>query len=59
MVRRHSELKSNQKEALIVLISHKKSLSGQQYKTFKGQILKGDVEGFERGLERVLARKEQ
>ena len=32
-------------------------LSKQQYKTFKGQILSGDIEGFRKGLFKVAKRK--
>lgn len=58
-MKKHAELKRNQKDALIVLLSHRKNLDRQEYKTLKGQIYKGDVAGFEKGLEKVLARKER
>ena len=32
-------------------------LTKQQYKTFKGQILSGDIEGFRKGLFKVARRK--
>jgi hypothetical protein len=32
-------------------------LTKQQYKTFKGQILSGDIEGFRKGLFKVAKRK--
>lgn len=33
-------------------ISHK--LSPQQYNTFKGQILKGNIQGFYKGVSKIL-----
>ena len=36
-------------------ISHK--LSPQQYRTFRGQILKGDIEGFYKGTSKLLKNK--
>ena len=32
-------------------------LTKQQYKTFKGQILSGDIEGFRKGLFNVIKRQ--
>ena len=58
-MKKHGELKRNQKEALVTLMSHRKDLTKQEYRTFKGLIYKGDVAGFYKGLEKVLARKEQ
>lgn len=37
-----------------LLNQHKKRLTKQQYKTFKGQILAGDIQGFYKGLPKVL-----
>ncbi len=37
-------------------ISHK--LSPQQYRTFKGQILKGDIEGFYKGISKLFSNYE-
>ena len=37
-------------------ISHK--LSPQQYKTFRGQILKGDIEGFYKGVKNLFSNHE-
>lgn len=34
-------------------------LTKQQYKTFKGQILKGDIEGFRKGLFKVALRNKR
>ena len=32
-------------------------LTKQQYKTFKGQILSGDIEGFRKGLFKIAKRR--
>ncbi len=40
-----------------LLKANKKSLSVQQYKTIKGQALKGNVADVRRGLHRVLMRR--
>lgn len=40
--------------SLILLKQYKSRLTKQQYKTFKGQILKGDFVGFKKGLKKVL-----
>ena len=58
-MKKHAELKRGQKDALIVLLSHKSKLTRQEYRTFKGLIYKGDIAGFKKGLEKVLGRKEQ
>lgn len=42
--------------ALKLLEKYKSSLSKQQYKTFRGQIKAGDIEGFRRGLSRKFNR---
>lgn len=42
------------KEYIKLLKQHKFEITKQQYKTFKGQILSGDVEGFKKGLKKVL-----
>lgn len=47
-----------QKEALVDLLAYKGKLTRQEYKTFKGQIYSGNVQGFRKGLEKVIARKE-
>jgi hypothetical protein len=39
--------------ALKLLKSRKNELTAQQYRTFRGQILSGDVEGFIKGLQKV------
>lgn len=38
------------KQCFKLLNDYKGRLTKQQYKTFKGQILKGDIEGFRKGL---------
>ena len=38
------------KNCFILLREYRDRLTKQQYKTFKGQILKGDIEGFRKGL---------
>ena len=38
------------KNCFILLREYRYKLTKQQYKTFKGQILKGDIEGFRKGL---------
>ena len=37
-------------EAFKLLKEYKNILTKQQYKTLKGQILKGDIQGFRKGL---------
>ena len=41
-------------ESMKLLKKYKYKLSEQQYKTFKGQILSGDIDGFKKGLKKVL-----
>lgn len=48
-----------QKEALTTLLAYRGKLTRQQYRTFKGQIEAGDVEGFRKGLEKVLKGKSE
>lgn len=38
------------KECFKLLKDYKYRLTKQQYRTFKGQILSGDIEGFRKGL---------
>ena len=38
------------KQCFLLLNDYKYRLTKQQKKTFKGQILKGDIEGFKKGL---------
>jgi hypothetical protein len=47
------ELKQN----FILLKEYKHRLTRQQFKTFKGQILHGDIEGFRKGLFNVIKRE--
>lgn len=42
------------KDYFKLLNQYKKQLTKQQYKTFKGQILAGDLKGFVKGLHKVL-----
>ena len=53
----YSELKKRRKEAANVLLAHKGELSRHEYRTLKGQIYKGDFEGFSKGLETLMRRK--
>lgn len=43
-------------KALCDLKRERAKLTPQQYRTLKGQILAGDVEGAEKGLQRLLKR---
>lgn len=42
--------------ALYDLKRHKDRLTPQQFRTLKGQILAGDVAGYEKGLQKILRR---
>lgn len=44
-------------EAFKLLKSYGYRISKQQYRTFKGQILAGDIEGFRKGLFNVIKNK--
>lgn len=44
------------KKNMILLNQYGKYITKQQYKTFKGQILNGDIEGFRKGLFKVKQR---
>lgn len=44
----------NAKYALGYLLNHKRSLTRQQFKTLRGQILAGDPAGAMKGLQRIL-----
>lgn len=50
------QMTREQKEAYVALLAYRRSLTRQEVKTFKGQILAGDVDGFHKGLEKVLRR---
>ena len=41
----------------MLLNEYKNRLTRQQYKTFKGQILSGDIEGFRKGLFNVIKKQ--
>jgi len=42
------------KQSLLLLKECKDRLTKQQYNTLKGQILKGDIRGFRKGLFNIL-----
>lgn len=44
--------------ALIMLKRNRKHLSRQQYKTLRGQVLSGNVEGALKGLRTIFDRRE-
>ena len=46
-------------QALDRLYNNKSILTYQQYRTLKGQIRAGDLDGFNRGLDRLIAKKER
>lgn len=41
-------------ESLKLLKDYKYRITKQQYKTFKGQILSGNIEGFKKGLFKII-----
>ena len=43
-----------EKQCFWLLNSYKYRLTKQQYKTFKGQILAGDYDGFKKGIARLI-----
>lgn len=43
-------------QAFKTLRNNKHYLTKQQFKTFKGQILAGDIDGFNKGLKRLLVK---
>ena len=43
-------------KALIALRKERSNLTSQQFRTLKGQILAGDVDGAKKGLQRLLRR---
>lgn len=45
------------KESIDLLKQYKSKLNKHQYMTFKGQILKGDIQGFRKGLFRTVLKK--
>ncbi len=50
-------LTSDQKKAMADLKNNKGRLTVQQYRTIKGQILAGDTVGAERGMKKLLDRR--
>lgn len=51
-------METKDQQALNKLYENKNVLTYQQYRTFKGQIKAGDIEGFNKGLDRILREKE-
>jgi hypothetical protein len=45
------------KQCFLLLRDYRHRMTRQQFTTFKGQILKGDIEGFRKGLFKVAKRK--
>lgn len=45
------------KQCFLLLKSYKYKLNKQQYKTFKGQIINGDYDGFRKGLFKLMLKK--
>ena len=45
--------------AMTLVKLHIYSLNNQQIKTFKGQILSGDINGFKKGLNKVMDRSKK
>ncbi len=45
------------KEAFMLLKKYKNKLIKQQFKTFKGQILSGNIDGFKKGLAKLLQKE--
>ena len=45
------------KEYFKLLKKYKYQITKQQYRTFKGQIIAGDIKGFIKGLQTVLYKK--
>ena len=44
-------------QCFMLLRQYRNRLARQQIKTFKGQILSGDCDGFKKGLKKVLTNK--
>lgn len=49
----------DQQRAIDKLYKHKHLLTYQQYRTFRGQICSGDIAGFSKGLDKVIAERRQ
>lgn len=43
-------------KAMCDLKRHKELLTPQQFRTLKGQILAGDIAGYEKGIQKILRR---
>ena len=52
-------MEAKDQQALNKLYENKNVLTYQQYRTFRGQIRAGDLDGFNRGLDRLIAKKER
>lgn len=49
------------KDKMLMILKKQRSsnsISNQQYKTFKGQVLSGDILGAAKGLNKLMKRKE-
>ena len=51
--------KNYKQKAMDRLYKHKNMLTYQQYRTFRGQICAGDIEGFHKGLKRILTERKK
>lgn len=45
------------KQSFLLLKDYRSKLTKQQFRTFKGQILNGNIEGFRRGLFKLMKLK--
>ena len=45
------------KEEFMLLKHYKYKLTKQQYRTLKGQLIKGDIDGFRKGLFKLALKK--
>lgn len=50
-------MKTELTEFMKKLKANKKNLSGQQFRTIKGQAFSGDIAGAEKGLHKLLERR--
>lgn len=58
-MKKQNEFKRSQKDALVLLMTHKGKMKRQEYSTLKGLIYSGDVEGMMKGLEKISRRNEE
>lgn len=47
------------KETMKLLEANRCKLTRQQFKTLKGQVIAGDIAGAEKGLQKLLARRDR